>query len=313
MSAASPQSPSAEGGLLVALALDGVGADAASGASAVAELVEAAESADRLGFDALVLDDPLARAADGAPRISAVDALAFVARRTTRIGLVETAWSHYAEPFHVAKAIATLDFISGGRAGLVVDPARSAAADRFFPAATELDAGDRAAQAAEFAAVVGDLWDSWEDGAEIRDVVSGRYVDNTKVHHIDHDGRFFRVKGPLITPRPPQGRPPVFLADGDGARLLARRGDREGDVSADLVRVEATSAEEVVAAIAAQRPADGTRLVVVAVPRPRLAEVLAELATTPGALPGAGAAGTPTLSQRLGVAWQPSRFAASPT
>ena len=65
------------------------------------------------------------------------------------------------------------------------------------------------AEAAEYVEVVRRLWDSWEDGAEIRDVSTGRFVDREKLHYIDFAGRWFRVKGPSITPRSPQGQPPV--------------------------------------------------------------------------------------------------------
>ncbi|MCS5735187.1 LLM class flavin-dependent oxidoreductase [Herbiconiux daphne] len=308
--------------VLVGLGLDGIGAD--GGAAGVAALADAATRADALGFDFVALDDPLARVADGGPRLSAVDALAFVARRTSRVALLASASSHYAEPFHVAKAIATLDFASAGRAGLLLDPARSATADRFFPAATDLDAAGRAAQAVEFAVVLGDLWDSWEDGAEIREIATGRYVDNAKIHHIDHDGRYFRVKGPLITPRPPQGRPPVFLADEQGAARLsapATSDDRSpsGVPPARIVRTNAGSAAGLLDEVARQTgrldpertAGSGTTLLRVTVPAGLLSHVLGDLERSPAALPGATtpSAPAPTFASRLGLPWQPSRFA----
>lgn len=308
--------------LLVGLSLDHLGADSGEGAQGAAGLVDAAVRADELGFDLLVLDDALSRAGDDLPWLSAIDALAFVARRTRRIGLVATAASHYAEPFHLAKAIATVDFISGGRAGVLIEPSRSEAADRFFPAARELDPFERDAEAAEFVSVVGDLWDSWEDGAEIRDTVTGRYVDNTKVHHIDHDGPYFRVKGPLITPRPPQGRPPVFLTDHAAATRLIPTSP--GDPAVELVRLRVDSADELARALAAGAPGtstgarDGsgsapetTVMLFVVEPR-RIDTVLAELAASRIALPGVRAAAGTRLATRLGQRWIPSRFAARP-
>ncbi|TAJ50168.1 MAG: LLM class flavin-dependent oxidoreductase [Herbiconiux sp.] len=292
--------------MLVGLVLDGVGADSTEGSESVARLSDAATLADQLGFDLIALDDPLARAADRTFRLSAVDALAFLARRTHRIGLVATSWSHYAEPFHVAKAIATIDFISGGRAGLIVDPSRSDAADRFFPAAKDLSPIQRHAEAAEFVSVVGDLWDSWEDGAEIRDRATGRYVDSAKVHHIDHDGAFFRVKGPLITPRPPQGRPPVFLADDRGSARLVVSPDR--GPATDLVRIRVDSAEAFAEALAAESTA-GTRVLLFLVGPGLIAPLLRDLRNRGIALPGSQTTAGTHLAERLGISWQPSRFA----
>lgn len=298
--------------VLVGLSLDGVGADA--GAAGVAELVDAAVTAETLGFDFLSLSDPIARALDGEPRLSAVDALAFLARRTRSVGLLAGASSHYAEPFHVAKAVATLDFISAGRAGLIVDPGRSAIADGFFPAARDLGETERAEEALEFIDVVSDLWDSWEDGAEIRERATGRYVDSAKIHHIDHEGPYFRVKGPLITPRPPQGRPPVLLLQPDGSARLEGPSHVEGaDDAAMLTRLEVSSAEEIGAAVAAgaaeHADSSGALLLQLVIPPGQLGAVLAQLADAPFELPGLGASAGHTLSQRLGLARRPSRFA----
>jgi hypothetical protein len=300
--------------VLVGLSLDGIGADA--GAVGVAELVDAATRVETLGFDFLSLSDPIARARDGAPRLSAVDALAFLARRTRSVGLLAGASSHYAEPFHVSKALATLDFISAGRAGLIVDPGRSAIADGFFPAARDLGETERGEEALEFIDVVADLWDSWEDGAEIRERATGRYVDSAKIHHIDHDGPYFRVKGPLITPRPPQGRPPVLLLQPDGAARLVGPSHVDGsDDAALLTRVEVYSAEEIgvaIAAVATERAgSSGALLLQFAAPPSRLAAVLAQLAEAPFELPGLAASAGLTLSERLGLPRRPSRFAES--
>jgi alkanesulfonate monooxygenase SsuD/methylene tetrahydromethanopterin reductase-like flavin-dependent oxidoreductase (luciferase family) len=133
----------------------------------------------------------------------------------------------HTEPFHAAKAIATLDYASIGRAGLRVrvsaSPEEAAHVGRRDP----LPAGDLPAEAADDVEVVRRLWDSWEDGAEIRDVATGRFVDRDRLHYIDFTGRFFSVKGPSITPRPPQGQPVVAaLGHGPGPyRLIAGSAD----------------------------------------------------------------------------------------
>ncbi|MFI7699435.1 LLM class flavin-dependent oxidoreductase [Nonomuraea sp. NPDC049480] len=160
-------------------------------------------------------------------RFDAVLLAARLAPLTSRIGLVPTATVTHTEPFHVAIGIATLDHVSGGRAGwrAQVSPRASEArlvGRREFPPLDRLlnrqggvdlsadpQARDLFAEAADAVEVARRLWDSWEDDAEIRDVATGRFIDRDKLHYIDFAGRFFSVKGPSITPRSPQGQPVV--------------------------------------------------------------------------------------------------------
>jgi alkanesulfonate monooxygenase SsuD/methylene tetrahydromethanopterin reductase-like flavin-dependent oxidoreductase (luciferase family) len=156
-------------------------------------------------------------------RLDAVQVAARVAPLTRSIGLVPTAVVTHTEPFHLSKAIATLDFVSSGRAGIRVKVSSSPAEAAHFgrrqlPDVRGLAVDDPAAQAAirelfdeaaDWVEVLRRLWDSWEDDAEIRDVATGRFVDRAKLHYIDFAGRSFAVKGPSITPRPPQGQPLV--------------------------------------------------------------------------------------------------------
>src|SRR4051794_861000 len=144
-------------------------------------------------------------------RLDAVQVAARVAPATRGIGLVPTAVVTHTEPFHLSKAIATLDYVSTGRAGLRVKVASSAHQAAHFGrrAPSSLGLRDLFDEAADWVEVVRRLWDSWEDDAEIRDVATGRFVDREKLHYIDFAGRFFAVKGPSITPRPPQGQPVV--------------------------------------------------------------------------------------------------------
>jgi alkanesulfonate monooxygenase SsuD/methylene tetrahydromethanopterin reductase-like flavin-dependent oxidoreductase (luciferase family) len=174
-------------------------------------------------------------------RLDAVLIAARVAPLTSHIGLIPTAVVTHTEPFHISKAIATLDYVSTGRAGLRVQvTARPHEAAHFgrrtFPA---LDLTERSSpqvqdlvaelfdEAADYVEVVRRLWDSWEDDAEIRDVATGRFIDRGKLHYIDFTGVHFSVKGPSITPRPPQGQP-VVSALGHASvpyRLIARSAD----------------------------------------------------------------------------------------
>jgi alkanesulfonate monooxygenase SsuD/methylene tetrahydromethanopterin reductase-like flavin-dependent oxidoreductase (luciferase family) len=173
---------------------------------------------------------------------------------TKHIGLVPTATVTHTEPFHLSKAIATLDYVSKGRAGVRIQisgrPNEAAHFGRrvipsFDPAEGLPDfVGDLFDEAADYVEVLRRLWDSWEDDAEIRDAATGRFIDRDKLHYIDFEGRFFSVKGPSITPRPPQGQP-VVTALGHATipyRLAARQ--------ADVAYVTPTDAENARAIVA---------------------------------------------------------------
>jgi alkanesulfonate monooxygenase SsuD/methylene tetrahydromethanopterin reductase-like flavin-dependent oxidoreductase (luciferase family) len=142
-------------------------------------------------------------------RLDAVQVAARVAPLTRAIGLVPTAVVTHTEPFHLSKAIATLDFVSAGRAGVRVKVSGSPAEAAHVGRREVLGVQELFDEAADWVEVLRRLWDSWEDGAEIRDVATGRFVDREKLHYIDFEGRSFSVKGPSITPRPPQGQPVV--------------------------------------------------------------------------------------------------------
>lgn len=143
-------------------------------------------------------------------RLDAVLVASRVAPHTRHIGFLPTAVATHTEPFHVSKAIATLDYVSTGRAGVRIRV--SASEDEFahFGRRTLPDGVERLFdEGADHVEVVRRLWDSWEDDAEIRDVSTGRFIDREKVHYIDFEGDWFSIKGPSITPRPPQGQPLV--------------------------------------------------------------------------------------------------------
>ena len=176
-----------------------------------------------------------------AGRLDAVLIAARVAPLTRHIGLIPTVVVTHTEPFHISKAIATLDYASSGRAGVRVrvsaSPREAALfgrrtfpvlnlADRDDPAVRQLVAG-LFDEAADFVEVIRRLWDSWDDDAEIRDAATGRFIDRDKLHYIDFSGDYFSVKGPSITPRPPQGQP-IVSALGHATvpyQLIARAAD----------------------------------------------------------------------------------------
>ncbi|PXA82027.1 LLM class flavin-dependent oxidoreductase [Auritidibacter sp. NML120636] len=137
----------------------------------------------------------------------------WLAPRTEKIGLIPTLTTTHTEPFHVSNNLATLDYVSHGRAGWQVAVSATEAETLLVGRGRAYD--DEAslyAEARDVIEVVRGLWDSWEDDAEIRDVATGRFIDRDKLHYVDFEGDFFSIKGPSIVPRPPQGQPLVTIA-----------------------------------------------------------------------------------------------------
>jgi len=149
--------------------------------------------------------------------------LAGIAAHTRRIGLIATASTSYNEPYNIARRFAALDHLSRGRAGFNAVTTAGPAAARNFGLDQAPAHRDRYRRAAEFVETVGELWDSWDDDALIGDAARGVFADPARIHTIDHRGEFFRVRGPLNTPRSPQGRPVLVQAGGspDGIELAA--------------------------------------------------------------------------------------------
>ncbi len=181
-----------------------------------------AVEAERGLLDFLTIEDGLALQSDSPARpddrtdrvrgrLDATLIAARIAPRTRHVGLLPTVITTHTEPFHASKAIATLDYVSSGRAGVRVQVSGRPDVARHFGrrSADAGDAVDLFGEATDYVEVIRRLWDSWEDDAEIRDVSTGRFVDRNKLHYIDFEGARFSVKGPSITPRPPQGQPIV--------------------------------------------------------------------------------------------------------
>ncbi|MFE4924709.1 LLM class flavin-dependent oxidoreductase [Streptomyces sp. NPDC001981] len=196
---------------------------------------------DALGLQSSRFTEPDTRTDQVRGRLDAVLIAARVAPLTRHIGLVPTVVATHTEPFHISKAIATLDYVSTGRAGLRIQvSARQNEAAHFgrrafprfriedldSPAVRELTA-ELFEEAGDYIEAVRRLWDSWEDDAEIRDAATGRFIDRDKLHYIDFEGRHFSVKGPSITPRPPQGQPLVSALAHQSVpfQLVARSAD----------------------------------------------------------------------------------------
>lgn len=179
----------------------------------VARVAEAAK------FDALFVADSVAAATgDIASRMARSDhfepltLLSALSAVTEHIGLIATATTTYNEPYHVARKFASLDHLSGGRAGWNLVTSDAAAEAQNFGRAEHVGHAERYSRAREFHQVVTGLWDSWADDAFTRDKASGEYYDPGRLHVLNHQGEHFSVKGPLNVARSPQGQPVVVQA-----------------------------------------------------------------------------------------------------
>jgi FMN-dependent oxidoreductase (nitrilotriacetate monooxygenase family) len=150
--------------------------------------------------------------------------LAAIAAVTERIGLIATASTTYNEPYNLARRFASVDHISGGRAGWNVVTTAGDAAARNFSLAGQPAHSQRYERAAEFLDVAQKLWDSWEDDAIVADKGAGVWADSSRVHAANHEGKHFRVEGALDVPRSVQGRPVIIQAGSseDGKEFASR-------------------------------------------------------------------------------------------
>ena len=178
---------------------------------------ELARKAEAAKFDAVFLADGPSLAENvrysSRVRLEPVTWLTAIAAATEKIGLIGTASTTYNEPYNLARLFASLDHISGGRAGWNIVTTGDAGAAHNFGLPEHPPHGERYEKAREFLDVVTRLWDSWEDDALVADPRSGVFADADKVHRIDHVGKHYRVRGPLNVSRSPQGRP-VYVQAG---------------------------------------------------------------------------------------------------
>jgi FMN-dependent oxidoreductase (nitrilotriacetate monooxygenase family) len=146
---------------------------------------------------------------------------------TTKLGLGSTASTTYFEPFDVARRFATLDLLSGGRAGWNVVTSLNDGEAHNMGKDAHLEHDYRYDRADEFMEVVLGHWDTWEDGSLIMDKRSGRFADPAKVKRLDHKGEFYKSRGPFTVPRSAQGHPVIIQAgaSGRGQRFAGRWGE----------------------------------------------------------------------------------------
>ena len=179
------------------------------------------QTLERGRFDAFFMADHLAvmnmpmEALKRSATVTSFDPMTLLpalAATTKHLGLVATASTTYNDPYHVARKFASLDHISGGRAGWNIVTGANPMEAKNFGLDSHMEHDERYARAREFHDVVLGLWDSWADDAFVRDVENGVYFSPEKMHVLNHEGKYLSVRGPLNVGRPIQGWPVIVQA-----------------------------------------------------------------------------------------------------
>lgn len=194
-------------------------------------LVHCIQTLERGKFDAFFMADHLAvlnmpfealKRSGTVTSFEPFTLLSALAMVTERIGLIATASTTYDAPYHIARRFASLDHISAGRAGWNIVTTSNPDAARNFGMTEHMDHAERYARAREFHDVVTGLWDSFAEDAFIRDKESGIFWDPSRMHKLDHEGKYLSIAGPLNIARPVQGWPVIVQAGAsDSGRQLA--------------------------------------------------------------------------------------------
>ena len=209
--------------------------------------LDSARKAEAAKLDMIFFADGIGVRADDTPKgslardsrnaeLEPLTLLSAIGACTSHIGLVATASTTYNEPFHIARKYASIDHISGGRAGWNVVTSWSQQEAWNFSRDEHLGYEERYERADEFVDVVKKLWDSWEDDAFIRDKETGLFYDESKLHVPNHKGKHFSVRGPLNSARTPQGRPIIVQAGAAeaGREIAAKSADVVYSASFDI-------------------------------------------------------------------------------
>lgn len=218
--------------------------------------------------------------------LDALEFASWLGPLTSRLGLIPEARITHLEPFHVATASATLDYAARVHSGLALGVSTARAEADLFGRREPAPAAAAWAEAATVIDVIRRLWDSWDDDAIIRDQTTDRYIDRNRLHYInaqatDSTGANYSVLGPSITPRPPQGHPPIIVR--------AEPGNAAARAAADIVLVDEAAGE--VSFEELRRESDGGTPLIAVLPAPQNRAEVAELVGSVRILTGRGASG----------------------
>lgn len=227
--------------------------------------VEQTRKAEAAGFAFVFVADGLYINEKSIPhflnRFEPLTILSALATTTSRIGLAGTVSTSYSDPFTIARQFASLDLISGGRAGwnVVTTPLEGSGRNYGRP---HPDHAQRYRIADEYLEVTQGLWDSWDDDAFVRDRASGTFFDRDKLHRLDHKGPFFQVEGPLNIQRSPQGQTVIFQAGSsdDGVSLAGKYADAVFTHSPSLEETRAFRNQVRASAVAHGRASDDVKV-----------------------------------------------------
>lgn len=210
---------------------------------------EIARIAERGKFDLVFISDSMVMDPTDHPsfmcRFEPATLITALAGCTTHVGLGATVSTSFSEPFNVARMFGSIDHISGGRAAWNVVTSSNARAALNFNLDEHIEHELRYERANEFVDVVRGLWDCWDDGAIVADRATGHYIDDGRVRPLNHQGRFFKVRGPINMARAPQGHPVIIQAGGSpsGLDLAARTADVVFSVVQELAPAKAAYAD----------------------------------------------------------------------
>ncbi|WP_152044845.1 LLM class flavin-dependent oxidoreductase [Aureimonas psammosilenae] len=227
--------------------------------------VDQARRAESAGFAFVFVADGLYINEKSIPhflnRFEPLTILSALATTTSRIGLAGTVSTSYSDPFTIARQFASLDLISGGRAGWNVVTSPLEGSGRNYGRAHPEHAL-RYEIADEYLEVAQGLWDSWDDDAFPRDRETGAFFDPARLHRLDHKGRFFQVEGPLNIQRSPQGQTVIFQAGSsdDGVKLAGKYADAVFTHSPSLEETRAFLAQVKASAVAHGRASGDVRV-----------------------------------------------------
>jgi FMN-dependent oxidoreductase (nitrilotriacetate monooxygenase family) len=224
-----------------------------------------ATEAERAAFDSVFVADIPGLLDNRTRPLECLDPtvlLASLTAVTSRIGLISTISTTYSDPYDVARKLASLDHLSGGRAGWNVVTGDYPQATANFSVDPALDHAGRYRRAREFIRICTALWDSWEDGALVNDKRSGVHTDHRHIRPIDHAGEHFRVRGPLQVPRSPQGQPVLAQAGAsdDGRDLAASHGELVYTIQRDVQGARAFADDIRARAVARRRDPHSIRI-----------------------------------------------------
>jgi len=202
--------------------------------------LDLARGMERACFDYMIIEDSsmvpyqfqgshdtYLKYAASTPKLDPAVLVPYLAQATKHLGLVPTLSTSEYPPFLLARLVNSLDHVTEGRVGWNCVTSSNDGAAQNYGNERQHPHDERYDRADEFADLVTKLWDAWEPDAVVLNRETPMFADGSKVHAVNHDGRYFKCRGPLNAPRSPQGRPVICQAGGSprGQEFAARWAD----------------------------------------------------------------------------------------